>query len=340
MPASYTLPGNLVSTFDVGFFPSDTAIHHEDLTDVVTILDSFQAPFFSGAPKLRARDMVHSWPIDTLTAITTAGAPDGVDFNGDALNTPVRLWNTVQEFRYDVIVSDREREANPAGIRDMYQHQVMKQFKSLTRNGEAAVFKLTTTTASASTGVETSAASAAPLLAGFRGVFASSTTITVIGQAATPTTGGVATSDVVIAAQTLFVNGAEPDSIWFAPSSKLQWYNATQGSAINVRNIAATDQRLVANVDVFETPFGQMFAVITDRFIPMVTGNNQTGAFFVGDRSMAKLAFFRPPQHKEMGKNGDHTRGIILMDMTLQIDHPSSWCVVTGVTGATGIWAG
>ena len=77
MPASYALPANLLSTFDIGFFPSDTAIHHEDLTDVLTIIDSFQPPFFSGAPKIRARDMVHSWPVDTLTAVSSAGAPDG-----------------------------------------------------------------------------------------------------------------------------------------------------------------------------------------------------------------------------------------------------------------------
>ena len=55
--------------------------------------------------------------------------------------------------------------------------------------------------------------------------------------------------------------------------------------------------------------------------------------WLVGDRSMAKVAFFRPPQHKAMGKNGDHTRGIVLMELTLQLDHPSSWGVFTGITG-------
>src|SRR5689334_10452045 len=131
MPASYTLPGGIVSTFGIGFFPSDTAIHHEDLTDVLTILDSYQTPFFSGAPKIRARDVVHSWPIDSLTAVSSGGAPDGGDFSGDTLTTPQRLFNGTQIFRRDVVVSDREREANPAGIRDMYEHQVMKEFKVL-----------------------------------------------------------------------------------------------------------------------------------------------------------------------------------------------------------------
>jgi hypothetical protein len=142
---------------------------------------------------------------------------------------------------------------------------------------------------------------------------------------------------MVSLAQTMFTNGAEPDSLWFAPSTKLQFINATLGSAINVRNIAATDQRLVANIDVFESPFNQLFAVITDRFIPMGGASASGYAYFLGDRSMAKLAFYRPPQHKEMGKQGDNTRGIVLMELTLEMTHPSAWGAFTNVTGASGL---
>lgn len=327
MPASYGLPANLLSTFDIGFFPSDTAIHHEDLTDVLTIIDSFQTPFFSGAPKIRARDMVHSWPVDTLTAVSSAGAPDGVDFAGDALTTPVRLMNGLQLLRRDVVVSDRERQSNPAGIRDMYEHQIMKEFKVLARNCEYVVFRNATT--GSATGVETSAASAAPVMAGIRGF----SITTASASAAT----GFATGDMISLAQTMFTNGAEPDSLWFSPSTKLQFINNTLGSAINVRNIAATDQRLVANIDVFESPFNQLFAVITDRFIPMGAASASAYAYFIGDRSMAKLAFFRPPQHKEMGKQGDNTRGIVLMELTLEMTHPSAWGAFLNVTGASGL---
>jgi hypothetical protein len=331
MPASYTLPTNLVSTFSIGFFPADTAVHHEDLTDVLTIIDSFQTPFFSGAPKIRARDVVHSWPVDTLTAVSSAGAPDGVDFSGDVLTTPVRLFNGTQIFRRDVIVSDRERQANPAGVRDMYEHQVMKEFKVLARNCEYTVFRNNSTASATASAV--SAVSAAPYMAGLRGNFQSVGITSASASAAT----GFTTGDMVSLAQTMFTNGAEPDSLWFAPSTKLQFINATLGSAINVRNIAATDQRLVANIDVFESPFNQLFAVITDRFIPMGTASASAYAYFIGDRSMAKLAFYRPPQHKEMGKQGDNTRGIVLMELTLEMTHPSAWGMFTNVTGASGL---
>jgi hypothetical protein len=311
-------PTGLVSTIGVGFWPSTTAPTHEDLVDIVTILDSFQTPFFSSAPKVRAKDVVHSWTVDTLQATSTGGAIDGDDYGfATASSAPTRLFNATQVFRRDVGVSDRERASNPAGIRDMYEHQVMKKFKEVARDFEARSFSnIASTTASGDNTTPSRMAS----IRGFA--------ITTVGSAS----GGITTADIISLSETMFNNGAEPDSLWFAPASKRQFVNATitSGSG-NVRNIAATDQRLVANVDVFETPFNQLYAVITDRFIPIST-NSSSGAYFIGDRSMAKVAMFRPPQHKPMGKSGDNTRGIVLMEATLQLDHPSSWGAVSGVT--------
>lgn len=316
--AGTAISAGLFSTFDVNA-GTTASIHHEDLVDIVTILDSFQTPFFSSAPKMRARDVVHSWTVDTLAATATGGVPEGHDFSGNALTAPSRLINGTQIFASDVLVSDRERDANPSGIRDMYEHQIMKEFKTLARNFEASVFKNVTSTTLV-TGVE---ATTAPEMKGIR-----SFGITTSSSAS----GGVTTADICTLSQTMFENGAEPDSLWFAPASKRQFVNATVSSGSgNVRNIAATDQRLVANIDIFETPFNQLYAVIVDRFIPLTT-SSAVGAYFIGDRSMAKVAFYRPPQHKPMGKSGDHTRGIVLMEATLQLDHPSAWAAMTGVT--------
>lgn len=317
------MPGSVLSgvysAFDAGFFNNATGVNHEDLADIVTILDSFQTPLFSSAPKLRARDVVHSWTVDTLAATSTAGVIEAADFGADTLTGPQRLVNGTQIFSRHVAVSDRERDANPAGIRDMYEHQIMKEFKVIARNCESRIWAVNST--ASATGAE---AGTAPLMAGIRG-FGISTS--------SSASGSVTTADIVTLSQTLFENGAEPDSIWFAPATKKQFVNATVSSGSgNVRNIAATDQKLVANVDVFETPFNQLYAVITDRFIPIGT-SSAVGAYYIGDRSMAKIAFYRPPQHKPMGKNGDHTRGIILMECTLQLDHPSAWAAMTGVTG-------
>jgi hypothetical protein len=311
-----------VNTYDVGFWPLTTAATHEDLMDLVTILDSFQTPMFSSMPKIRATDVVHSWTIDTLAGTATGGTAEGVDFSATAYNSPTRLINGTEIFSKHVQVSDRERASNPAGIRDMYEHQIMKGFKEIARNVEARIFAANSASASA-TGIT---ASTAPIMGSLRS-FITGATLTATGASA-----GVTTADIVLLSEALFNGGAEPDSLWFAPASKRQFVNATVSSGSgNVRNIAATDQKLVANVDVFETPFNQLYAVITDRFIPIST-SSALGAYYIGDRSMAKLAVFRPPQHKPMGKGGDHTRGIVLIEATLQIDHPSAWGCFSGIT--------
>lgn len=340
--AIFTDPGNVFTTYDSGFFQAGGVaasgiLHHEDLTDVLTILDSFQTPFFSGAPKLRARDVVHSWPIDALAAPSSAGRPDGMDYgSGDSITPPKRLFNSIQTFNRNVTVSDRERESNPAGIADMYTHQVTKKFKEIARDFEFTAFRAGGQTPTSATGAESPEPSSGAIMAGFQGRFASAQIFTTGFGAAT----GFATADLIDMCTQLFIRGAEPDSVWFAPDTKKLFVNATYGTGTVgglVRNIAADDKRLVANVEVFETPFNQLLAVITDRFIPMGSASASGFGYFVGDRSMARVAFFRPPQHKQIAKSGDNTKGMILMDATLHLDHVSSWGVLTGVTGNSGI---
>jgi hypothetical protein len=323
------LPTNLLSTYDIGGFGYaqnvSSQLNHEDLTDVLTILDSVQTPGFSGAPKIRAKDRVHSWPVQALSAPVSAGAAVGSDFGGDTLTVPVRLLNGTQIFRLDVVVDDGERASNPAGISDMYDHQVMLQFKNLARNFEYVMFRNNTT--GSATGLESSAVSNAPLMAGIRG----------FGITSGLSSAGSVSAQLVTQATVMFNNGAEPDTIWFAPSRKIGFVQESLGTAINVRNIAASDQRLIANIDVFESPLGQVLAIVADRFIPMGTASASGYADFIGDRSMAKVAFFRPPAHIEMGKNGDHTRGIVRFEATLELTHPSAWGMVSNVTGASSL---
>ena len=296
-------------------------VTHESLADVCTILDSFQTPFFSTAPKTRASDAVHSWTVDTLLGATTALSYDGSAFNADYAGTmtnPSRLTNAVITFVQGVEVGDQARAINPAGIRDYYDHQVMKAFKQLARNYEAWNFA-TGASASATAG-STVSPSAKGLASGFA-LIASAAAVCAVGL-----------GDIVRMSEALFNAGAEPDSMWFAPAQKRQFVTAVSGTGVNSRNIAAADKSIIQNVDVYESPFNQLYAVITDRFIPTATAAATGYGYFIGDRSMAKIAFLRPPQHKPMGKGGDSTRGLVLMDCTLQLDHPSAWGRVTGCT--------
>jgi len=313
------------STFTVGgWYGTVPGVAHESLADVCTILDSFQTPFFSSAPKIRVNDVVHSWAVDSLMDPLTTSQLECSAFVVSANPDPKRLTNVCQVFRDDIEVTDRARSLNPAGIRDFYDHQVMKGFKFLARSYESWVFQKYTTAAATTSATATGNATTAPTASNMRG-------FAIILSAVNTTTSAVTTGDIVNLSESLFQAGAEPDSMWFAPANKRQFVAALSAAGSQMRNIAATDKSWIQNVDVYESPFNQLYAVITDRFIPIST-NSSTGAYFIGDRAMAKVGFYRPPQHKPMGKTGDYTRGIVLMELTLQLDHPSSWAAMTGVT--------
>lgn len=323
------VPANLFSTFDIGSFAygggSVTAINHEDFIDVQIILGSTQTPAFSSFRKDRARDVVHSWSVDTLAATSTAGTPEGQTFSAAALVNAVRLTNVTQVFSKGVRVSDRERECNPAGqFRDILDKEIMKAFKENARNTESRIFATGDVSASA-TGAE---ATSAPLMGSIIGLGCRTS-----GASAS----GVFLNDIYRLSQDLFEQGVEPDSLWFAPAHKRDFFHAVTGSStsVNVRNIAATDNRFQANVEVMESPFGQLFAIITDRFIPTSNVSGTTkAAYYIADRSMAALPFLRPPQMKEMGKAGDYTEALVLHECTLRLDHPTAWGAVTGLTAA------
>ena len=320
---------NLFSTYDIGSFGygaggSATAINHEDFIDVQVILGATQTPAFSSFRKDRMRDVVQSWSVDTLAATSTAGTQEGQTFSAEALVNAVRLMNVSQLFSKGVRVSDREREINPAGgFRDILDKEVMKAFKENARNTEARIFA--TGAVGSATGDEATTSGRMASLSGL-GIRAS-------GASAS----GVFLNDIYRLSQDLFEQGIEPDSIWFAPAHKRDFFHAVTGSttSVNVRNIAAIDNRFQANVEVMESPFGQLFAIITDRFIPTSNVSATTRAgYYIADRSLAALPFLRPPQMKEMGKAGDYTDVLILHECSLRLDHPTGWGTVSGLTAA------
>jgi hypothetical protein len=315
----------LNSTFTVGgWYGTVPGVAHESLADVCTILDSFQTPFFSSAPKIKVSDVVFSWSVDTLMSPSTTSQLEASAFVVSANTDPARLTNVCQVFRDDIEVTDRARTINPAGIRDFYDHQVMKGFKFLSRSYESWVFQKYATAAATTSATATGNATTAPTASNFRG-------FSIILSAVNTTTSAVATADIIALSESLFNAGAEPDSMWFAPANKRQFVAVLSANSGNTRNIAAIDKQMIQNVDVYESPFNQLYAVITDRFIPTATVSSSGAGYYIGDRAMAKVAFFRPPQHKPLGKVSDTTRGIVLMDCSLMLDHPSAWGAVTGV---------
>ncbi len=311
------VPANLWSTYDVGYAAGSA--NREDLADIVTIISPAEVPGFSTFGKTTAKLRTHEWLVDALSAVSTAGAGEGADFGGNALETRLRLNNVTQIFRKDIIVSDTQQEVDPAGVRNEYEYQVMKGMKELSRNVEASIFKVAT---GGITGTEATAAIST--MKGLRGF----TTLIASGG------GANVTADIVGVHQLGYAAGAVYDSLWMSPGIKAAFTIAVVADgAANVRNIAANDNRLTANIEMFQTPFG-LLPVIVDRFIPQATATNSSGAYFLIEKSKVRLAMLRPFKHVPLAKGGDSTRGFLRGELTVEVLHPSCVAMVTGVTAA------
>lgn len=306
---------NTFGIYQVGFLTA--CGNREDLLDMITMIDSWDTPFFSSTPKGQANSANHSWLTDALAATSTAGGIEGGEFNGAALTPRKRLQNISQIFRKDIVVTDTQRAENPAGVRDEYEYQVMKGMKEIARNIEATVFKISNTSATGAT------ATNARNMKGIRGFEGDG--LTLFNASAT-----ISTAQIVSAHQTMHVNGADPDTLYLSPANKKTLIDVmVNGANVNVRNVAAAENVFIANIDVFESPFGRL-AMVSDRFIETATATLASAAWFLGERSKARLAFLRPLSHVPLAKTGDATKGMIRGELTLELLHPSSWGAGTG----------
>lgn len=316
------------TTYDLGASSVAGSAIREDLLDLITNIDPWDTPFFSSAPKVQARSVLHEWLVDSLSATSTAGAIEGEDFSAATNVARTRLSNQTQIFRKDIAVSDTARAVNPAGVRDEYEYQVMKGLREIARNIESTIWRVAGASA---TGGEGSTARA---MAGFRGfITATGTTgnVSAYGSAG----GSVSSTGNIIALhQVVYQLGGDPDTLYLSPAMKKKFVDGiTSTNTVNIRNIAASDKRLTANVDIFESSFG-LLAVVPDRFIPQTsaTATGSAASAFLIERSKARLAMLRPLRHVPIGKGGDSTRGILVTELTLEMLHPSAHGVLFQVT--------
>lgn len=293
----------LFQTYDFGFGAGSS--NREDLLDVIVNIAPYETPFFSTCPKTTTKHTTHDWLEDSLT--TASGNPygvyfEGADFTAQAVSNRSRKTNVTQIFRKDINVSETQRTVNPAGLKDEYAYQVGIALKEIARHIETRVF--------ASAASATGASGTVRLFKPLEGFITTNTASAAAGLATK------ASLDSLIEA--VYIAGGNPDRLYMHPNTKSQYAAALGGSAVNYRNIAAQDQRVVANIDVYQSNFN-ILQLVPDRFIPAVSVTTGYGRNWLIESAKARIAFLRPIKHVPLPPNGDSTRGMILGEMTLEL---------------------
>lgn len=311
----------------------DSAALKESLSPVFYDLFPMDTYFQNNVDKEQVTNTQHQWIFDSLAAAANNKQIQGDVVTYTTLATAFRVSNYTQIARKAVVLSDTLTEGvNVVGQNSMGR-AIMKSMKELKRDmefdllGRQGSSAGATNTAAASGGVLAWIFGQSQAVAGFNGntVAATSTAGTTPGYTSAAVAGqtdgttaasSITYTDVESAAELAWLDGGEPDTI-ICSSGQKKVVDAFTSRATRTADINDTDSLTVqAAVSVLVTSFGT-FKVVMSRYIPR-------NCLVILQMDKWAIGQLRPPKVKEMAKDGDATKKLIVCEYTLIARNPNS----------------
>lgn len=292
-----------MGAFGQSFSQDDRAVR-ESLLDIITNLDPTETQLVAGLGRgMKPKDILHNYPIDTLSAVKTNAYAQGSDASFQTLTDPTRLFNYVQTLRQPFMISDVERELDTAGFNDRYTYESTKAVKLIKNDLEFALMRGSIACGAAST----SSASASKL----RGVKNSLSLVT--------SQSGVSLSEKALNDyfQLVWDNSSTMvDAVYGSMYIKRKISGFTAGAT---KNVETTDRRLVNAVDVYQADAANMVKLFPHRYVTVAGDTNYD---IVGiSENFFKISYLREPFTREIARTGDATKGEVVLDATLEARH-------------------
>lgn len=312
------------NTFDT----YDSIGNREDLSDIITMLDTTQTPFMSAIGKTKASAKFHEWQTDVLAAGSASNAViEGDDATLDAVVPTVRLGNRTQILDKTIVLSGTQEAINKAGRSSEMAYQKAKKTDELMKDLDAALC--------ANQAAVTGDSSTASRMAGYeawitsndsRGAGGSDPTLSG-GQpnaAAQDGTQRALTEDLLQnVMQSCYDNGGEP-SLLLAGSYNRRILSNFAGNATVM--VDAKGKSRIATVDVYVSDFGEL-KIMPSRQV-------RSRSVLVVDPKMWKLATLRPTFFSPLAKTGDSEKGQIIIEATLECNNQASSGIIADLTTA------
>jgi len=311
----------------------DSAALKESLDPMIWDLFPMDTFFQNNIDKVEVTNTQHQWVFDSLAAAANNKQIQGDTIAYATLVTAFRVSNYTQIARKAVVLSDTLIEGvNVVGGNSMGRAimKSMKEFKRdvefdlLGRQGSSAG---ATNTAAASGGVLAWIFGVAQATAGLNGntvaaVSSAGTTpgytsAAVAGQTdGTTAASSITYADIENASELAWLDGGEPDTIICSNGQK-KVVDAFTSRATRTADISDTDKLTIqGSANLIVTSFGT-FKVVMSRYIP----RNCLVILQLDKWAMGQL---RPPKVKEMAKDGDATKKLIVGEYTLVARNPNS----------------
>lgn len=319
---------------NVGTILYDSYAHlssnREDLVDFIANIDPSETPLTVMLGSVKSKSTIHQWQKDVLKAVSTVGLVEGADFQIGSRAAPVRETNQCQIFGDDFAVTESQREENPAGFGDALTYQMELVTKETLRNIEAT-FMAAGTQTTGSLNVARQMKTLEDFITTNKYTGANYT-----GLAGDATHAGVFNAnDINAFLNQIWDNGGKTDLLVMKGTYKRQLAQLTTS---NTRNILASEKKIVVGIDVYDSDFG-VLPVQLNRYSPQsansasasANATDITGRIWFLQRSLIRIAWFRPLRSRLMGTRGDSTAGQIRAECTLEVANEKGLGVFTGV---------
>ena len=274
----------------------------EDLADLINNLSPQETQLSTGLTKTKAASSVHLWMVDNYNAITTSSTDkkvlEGEDFGAGDVTNPTRKTNYTQIVRVDWKVSGTEQAAVHAGMQSPKAYHMAKAMVDFKQRLEWSLMNGVAAAGNASTARE------------MGGIFDQITT-NKIANAATALT---ETLFVDYMGQVWGTSAKGVDSAYVGAKGKRLISGFTAGAT---KQVAVTDKRLIAAVDVYESDFG-VVKLFLHRFINDILAVASTGNLLLLNESTWAVASLREVQNFDAPKGGDYEKGAIIGEYTLE----------------------
>jgi hypothetical protein len=350
------IPTSAFSTYGVGWPYSASAAGvsgigtRENAMNTLTMIDPDEAMSLAVLGKTTTNGLRHEWFIDTLAVTNNTPAIQGEDWgqvatvtNIKAINKRTRMWNVVEFRRQDWSITMDElmlsQRGQLFGVSSELDYQIGKGAQEVNRNFDARLWQRYDGTVAYST------ASGADATIGTMGTFkfwasasGSNTSLGVSG-------GAFATASFYALQESMWTNGAKPDTLFVSPGVKSDISRTLLGdvaypTAIGNAGVPGLAAANVFNggeygpvVDFIRTDFGRV-AMVVDRWIPQssatahATDLSQNAGFFLVERAKLRVAWWRPIQPYQVASTGDNVKVYLLGAATVEVLHPS--CIGQG----------
>lgn len=311
---------------------ANASSNQEDLVDWIANIDPYETPLTVVLGRTQSRSTIHQWQTDTLRARNTRGIIEGLDWAAPTHTAASRVTNQTEIFGEDLAVTETQRFEDPAGFEDAYAYQLEKATKSTMVDIESALMGAST--------AATGASATARVMKTLEDFITTNTKVSTdyaTPGAATNAAGIFDRNDVDEFLNEIWDNGGNTDLIVVPGAQKRQ---ISSFSTSNTRNILAEQKKVVIGVDVYDSDFG-LIPIQLNRWCPTATNSSTatttaasgdvSGRVWFLQRSLVRLAWLRPLQHRLMGTKGDSVAGMVRAELTLEVGNQLGLGVFKGV---------